>query len=295
MLAAVLIFILSLFIIFFIPNYNGFTREHDSQDDVRTKRLWTIAQTAMKERKNTRAEKALLSILKIDERNAAAYNRLGIIYAKEKHFDEAIECFEIAQSLDNNASSLHNVGLIYYETQDYEKAAQAFKNAIEIDGGESARHIAYAKALEKLGKRSKAEEALENAYELKQDTSVLNHLLELYTNSGNEEKIKATKDRIRKLEQQKQRLLGYKIDQTSAKTVKASRADKENARASARAAKVLAHNEAKAKREAQLKKQREERLLARKNKAIAQQESKKARVQRKKSIREARQQNIKQK
>ena len=47
-----------------------------------------------------KAEKALLTILKFDEKNAAAYNRLGILYAKEKHYKEAIECFEIAQSLE---------------------------------------------------------------------------------------------------------------------------------------------------------------------------------------------------
>ena len=288
MLASMLILILTLFTIFVIPNFNAFTKQRETKDDTRTKRLWTIAQTAMKERKPARAEKALLSILRFDERNAAAYNRLGIIYAKEKHYDEAIECFEIAQSLDNNASSLHNVGLIYYETQDYEKAAQAFKKAIEIDGGESARHIAYAKALEKMGSRSKAVEALENAYELKQDTSVLKHLLELYTNNNDEENIKITKDRIRRLEEKKQKLLGYKIDKTSAKTVKASRADKENARASARAARVLAQSEAKKKREEAQKKQREQRELARKSKALAQQRAKEEKLKKKKIIRESR-------
>ena len=72
-------------------------------------------------------KKALLTILKFDEKNAAAYNRLGILYAKEQKFDEAIECFEIAQSLDNNPSSLHNVGLIYLETGAYEKSRHGLR------------------------------------------------------------------------------------------------------------------------------------------------------------------------
>ena len=80
----------------------------------------------MKERKPFKAEKALLTILKFDEKNAAAYNRLGILYAKSQKYDEAVECFEIAQSLDNNPASIHNVGLIYLETGAYEKAAMAF-------------------------------------------------------------------------------------------------------------------------------------------------------------------------
>src|SRR5574344_841397 len=113
------------------------------------KKLWSIAQTSMKERKPLRAEKALLTILKFDEKNAAAYNRLGILYAKESNYDEAIECFEIAQSLDNNASSLHNVGLIYYETGAYEKAAMAFEQAIELESDMPARYIALAHAYNK--------------------------------------------------------------------------------------------------------------------------------------------------
>ena len=47
-------------------------------------KLWDIAHQGMRENRFLRAEKALLTILKIDERNAAAYNRLGILYAKQK-------------------------------------------------------------------------------------------------------------------------------------------------------------------------------------------------------------------
>src|SRR3546814_15151262 len=76
----------------------------------------------MRENRFLRAEKALLTILKIDERNAAAYNRLGILYAKQKEYRDAIDCFEIASSIEPTASSLHNLGLIYYETENYDKA-----------------------------------------------------------------------------------------------------------------------------------------------------------------------------
>ena len=56
--------------------------------------LWTIAQESLQTNKYLRAEKALLTILRIDERNASAYNRLGILYAKQRSLDDAIECFE---------------------------------------------------------------------------------------------------------------------------------------------------------------------------------------------------------
>lgn len=203
MLAAVIILVFTIFTVFFIPNYRTEPAEGDLdavKKDPQLKKLWSLAQTAMRERKPLKAEKALLTILKFDEKNAAAYNRLGILYAKEKHFKEAIECFEIAQSLDNNASSLHNVGLIYYETGKYEKAAMAFSQAIDMEGDQPARYIAYSKALEKLGERNKAIEALETAYSLNPTTVILRHLLELYEHNNDAVNIEITKGRIEELQ-----------------------------------------------------------------------------------------------
>src|SRR5664279_3680185 len=114
-------------------------------------KLWDIAHQGMRENRFLRAEKALLTILKIDEKNAAAYNRLGILYAKQKEYRDAIDCFEIASSIEPTASSLHNLGLIYLETENYDKAAAAFEQALKLEDGLAARHIAYAKVHEKLG------------------------------------------------------------------------------------------------------------------------------------------------
>jgi tetratricopeptide (TPR) repeat protein len=114
-------------------------------------KLWDIAHQGMRENRFLRAEKALLTILKIDEKNAAAYNRLGILYAKQKEYRDAIDCFEIASSIEATPSSLHNLGLIYYETENYEKAAVAFEQALKLEDNLAARHVAYAKVQEKLG------------------------------------------------------------------------------------------------------------------------------------------------
>ncbi|MDB5162346.1 MAG: hypothetical protein JWM52_854 [Candidatus Saccharibacteria bacterium] len=146
--------------------------------------LWSIAQSSLIDRKYLRAEKALLTILRVDERNASAYNRLGILYAKQQQYKEAIECFEIAQSLEPSASSLHNVGLIYYETQAYEKAALAFEQALAIDSDLASRHIAYAKVQEKLGSDRKMIDSLERAVELDPIPQTLNILAEAYERTG---------------------------------------------------------------------------------------------------------------
>lgn len=149
--------------------------------------LWTIAQESLQTNKYLRAEKALLTILRIDERNASAYNRLGILYAKQRSLDDAIECFEIAQSLEPSASSLHNVGLIYLETERYDKAALAFEQALEIDNDLASRHIAYAKVQEKLGDDKKMIEALEKAVELDPIPQTLNILADAYERTEREE------------------------------------------------------------------------------------------------------------
>lgn len=149
--------------------------------------LWTIAQESLVDKKYLRAEKALLTILRVDERNASAYNRLGILYAKQQAFKDAIECFEIAQSLEPSASSLHNVGLIYYETSNYEKASLAFEQALAIDDQLPSRHIAYAKVQEKLGQNKRMIESLERAVELDPIPQTLNILADAYDRTGQTE------------------------------------------------------------------------------------------------------------
>lgn len=149
--------------------------------------LWGIAQESIRENKYLRAEKALLTILRVDEKNATAYNRLGILYAKQRAYKDAIECFEIAQSLEPSASSLHNVGLIYYETADYAKAALAFEQALELEDTLAARYIAYAKTQEKLGNQKRMIDALEKAVELEPIPQTLTVLAEAYESVGQTE------------------------------------------------------------------------------------------------------------
>lgn len=198
MLGILLILIFSLYLALLYPFFKHRQKvpEKDPKRELQMKKLWSIVQSSMKERKPMRAEKALLTILKFDEKNAAAYNRLGILYAKDQRFDEAIECFEIAQSLDSNASSLHNVGLIYLETGAYEKAAMAFHQALELEGDLPARYIALAKAEEKMGNRKNAIDALEAAYDLDHSTATLRQILAIYEAAEDTEMITATTARI---------------------------------------------------------------------------------------------------
>lgn len=198
MVALILILVTAIYLAFLYPllQKQPAEVEHSAKYQTQMKKLWNAAQDSMRDQKPLRAEKALLTILKFDEKNAAAYNRLGILYAKEQKFDEAIECFEIAQSLDNNPSSLHNVGLIYLETGAFEKAAMAFEQAIELEDTLPARFLALAKAKERLGQNKAAIEALEKAYALNNNVSILRQILAVYESAGDIENITATTARI---------------------------------------------------------------------------------------------------
>ena len=198
MIAVLIMLAFACFMAFFVPLEVKEKPEEEKSPKYKAqmKKLWQVAQTSMKEHKPSRAEKALLTILKFDEKNAAAYNRLGILYAKGQKYDEAVECFEIAQSLDNNPASIHNAGLIYLEIGAYEKAEMAFLQAIELEGDVPARFIALAKAEEKLGSPKKAIEALENAYELDPNVATLRQILAIYEASGDTEAATATTARI---------------------------------------------------------------------------------------------------
>jgi tetratricopeptide (TPR) repeat protein len=162
-------------------------------------KLWDIAHQGMRENRFLRAEKALLTILKIDERNAAAYNRLGILYAKQKEYRDAIDCFEIASSIEATPSSLHNLGLIYYETENYEKAAIAFEQALKLEGNLAARHVAYAKVQEKLGNEKLMFQSLERAVEMEPNKETYTLLHKAYTDRGMESQADMIEQKLKKM------------------------------------------------------------------------------------------------
>ncbi len=187
MLGLLLLTLLAVWALFQRQTITEVTLELPSRLTDKLDRLWDIAQESLREKKYLRAEKALLTILRVDERNATAYNRLGILYSKQQAYEDAIECFEIAQSLEPSASSLHNVGLIYYETQAYDKAALAFEQSLGMEEDLAARHIAYAKVQEKLGNNKRMIMALERAVELEKNPQTLTILADAYERAGQTE------------------------------------------------------------------------------------------------------------
>lgn len=162
-------------------------------------KLWDIAHQGMRENRLLRAEKALLTILKIDEKNAAAYNRLGILYAKQREYRDAIDCFEIASSIEASPSSLHNLGLIYYETENYERSAIAFEQALKLEDNLAARHVAYAKVQEKLGNERLMFQSLLKAVELEPNKESYQLLHKAYLERGMHAEAAKIEQKLRRL------------------------------------------------------------------------------------------------
>lgn len=149
------------------------------KSSARMKKLWGYVNTALNERRYWNAERALLSILRIDHKNTAAYNRLGMLYARQQNYEDAIECFDIASSLTPTVSTLYNLGLVQYEYGNFEKAATAFEKVIDLEPN-AKRYIAYAKALEKTGNGKKVVEMLEKVRELEPSQEHLELLAQGY-------------------------------------------------------------------------------------------------------------------
>lgn len=185
--------------------YRNATVHDDEFADVSRKvgtrigKLYDIAHQGMREKRFLRAEKALLTILKIDEKNAVAYNRLGILYAKQKEYRDAIDCFEIASSIEATPSSLHNLGLIYFETENYEKAAVAFEQALKLDDKSAARHVAYAKVQDKLGNDKLMFQHLEKAAELEPNRETFSLLQKAYADHEMAAEADIMADKLKKL------------------------------------------------------------------------------------------------
>lgn len=202
MVSLLLICVMIAYLTFLLPAIEEYKQKRTEtvEETPQAKKLWAIAQESMKKQNSKqhmiRAEKALLALLDFDAKNAAAYNRLGILYTKEQRYDEATRCFEIAQSLDKNPALFHNTGLIYLEIGEFEKAVMAFRQALELEGDLPARFIALAKAEEKLGHLDEALEALESAFELDGSVATLRQILSIYELAKDPEGIANTTARI---------------------------------------------------------------------------------------------------
>ncbi|HEY6736678.1 MAG TPA: tetratricopeptide repeat protein [Candidatus Saccharimonadia bacterium] len=117
------------------------------------------------ERKWLAAEKAYLSVLKLDHNNITAYSHLGVIYSTQKNMSDAIECFQIATRLRPSATTYQNLALAFYDNRNYMKSIAAYEKAVMFEPTAS-RYLGLAKAHRKLANLGAALEAIDKAIAL---------------------------------------------------------------------------------------------------------------------------------
>lgn len=147
------------------------------------------------EKKYLAAEKAYLSVLKLDHKHTVAYNKLGIIYSAQKNYADAIECFELAARMAPTATAYQNLGLAYYENRNYIKAIAAFEKSIMFEPS-AQRYIGLGKSFEKLQNSARAMASVEQAVELDPSPKNLGVLASLYQAHGRIEQAKQVRQRL---------------------------------------------------------------------------------------------------
>lgn len=141
------------------------------------------------------AEKAYLEVIKLDHKNAAAYNRLGRIYLELKNFSDAIECCQIVTQIEPVASSFFNLGSALYENKNYSKALVSYERAIELEPSAN-RYMGLARTFQRLSNHQKAVAAYERAVELDDRPSYKQALLGAYRTTNNTDKAQALQQQL---------------------------------------------------------------------------------------------------
>src|SRR6476469_6699160 len=90
------------------------------------------AMTLEKQGQSTEAEQIWSAIAKADPRNAEALAHLGLLEARQEHFDAAIDYYRSALAIDPNLPGLQmNLGLTLFKVSQFPDAIKAFSAEIK--------------------------------------------------------------------------------------------------------------------------------------------------------------------
>jgi tetratricopeptide (TPR) repeat protein len=80
------------------------------------------------------ARKSFERALKLDSRNAEAYNNLGVVYYLQKKYGGAEKDYRKAIELNGNSASFYsNLGQAYFSDKKFSRAAVEFSRAVQLD------------------------------------------------------------------------------------------------------------------------------------------------------------------
>jgi len=161
--------------------------------------LVTYADRLYSEKKWLAAEKAYLSVLKLDHKHVTAYSHLGIIYSTQKNLPDAIECFQIAARLHPSATTFQNLGLAYFDNHNLIKSIAAFQKAIMFEPN-AQRYVGLSRAQAKLGNLTDAITSLEAAAKLEPTRRIYQMLADTCDEANRPSAARAARRRIQEIE-----------------------------------------------------------------------------------------------
>jgi len=110
-----------------VPEANGGAKEKE-------KTLREQADEHFEKGEQKRAESLYLKILAKEPDDATLYNKLGLIYLRDKNYKDAKSALKQALKLEPENDTFHNnLGLLYYEMEDYDAAIEAYEKSMAIN------------------------------------------------------------------------------------------------------------------------------------------------------------------
>jgi len=110
-----------------VPEANGGAKEKE-------KTLREQADEHFEKGEQKRAESLYLRILAKEPDDATLYNKLGLIYLRDKNYKDAKSALKQALKLEPENDTFHNnLGLLFYEMEDYDAAIEAYEKSIAIN------------------------------------------------------------------------------------------------------------------------------------------------------------------
>ncbi|SEQ67696.1 Tetratricopeptide repeat-containing protein [Solimonas aquatica] len=115
---------------------------------------FTAALELMKNGQNAEAEKAFQDLAKDQPNASGPWTNLGIIYAKTKRRDAAIQALaRAAQLKPDNAVAWNWLGIEYREAGNYAQAQNAYEQALKANANDPLVHLNYGILLDQYLKR----------------------------------------------------------------------------------------------------------------------------------------------
>jgi len=140
------------------PEVASYSNKEDEKRKLLEEAEKFLAKDKLKE-----AEECYIKILKLDQKDVAAYKGLGKVYLKRKKYKYALEIFQkLVELSPKEAASYCNLGMCFFKKKNFKKAKESYEKAVVLEE-KPAYYKNLALALNQLKSYEKAASVLEKS------------------------------------------------------------------------------------------------------------------------------------